>query len=164
MRFFPYLSEEFTSPLPPAELLRLVQAKVQAARIFRGTVGPASFTISRVIRYRNSMLPRIEGRVAAGPAGGGRLRLQHSLHPFALVFGVVWLYIVGRITVSILPMLSQALAAGQWRALLGPDLIPLGMLAFGVLLLTLPFWAEVRQSRPRLIKLLQLYPAAPASP
>lgn len=46
--------------------------------------------------------------------------------------------------------------AGQWADVFGPSLIPLGMLAFEVLLLTVPFWLEVRQSRPRLLKLLEL--------
>jgi hypothetical protein len=35
------------------------------------------------------------------------------------------------------------------------------MFALGLELFTLPFWAEVRQSRPWLIELLQLVPAPP---
>lgn len=164
MRLFPYLSEEFTSPLSPAELLHCVHDTVQAKREFTGTVSGAGFTISRVIDYRNSMLPRIEGRVATGPAGGSRLHLSHSLHPFTLAIGAVWLLGVGSFVASMVPPLVNVLRAGRWRELTGPDFIPLGMLAFGVLLLTVPFWLEVRQSRPRLLALLHLQAAAPARP
>ncbi|MGI4832700.1 MAG: hypothetical protein ACRYFK_04485 [Janthinobacterium lividum] len=164
MRFLPYFSEEFTSPLSPAELLRCVHDTVQAKREFRGTVSAAGFAISRVIDYRNSMLPRITGRVAAGLAGGSRLYLTHELHPFALVIGGVWLLGVGSVVVGLVPLLAKELWAGRWRELTGPDFIPLGMLAFGVLLLTVPFWLEVRQSRPRLLALLRLQAAAPALP
>lgn len=160
MRFFPALTEEFTSPLPPAELLRRVQASVQQQRDFTGTVQADRFLISRVIDYRNSMLPRIEGWVTAALGGGSRLRLHHRLAVFTLIFGAVWLLLVGGVALATLPALVQAGLAEQWTDVFGPSLIPLGMLAFGVLLLTVPFWLEVRQSRPRLLALLQLQLAA----
>lgn len=95
MRFSPALTEEFTSPPPPAELLRRLQAEVQPGRAFRGRVADNSFTLSRVIDYRNSMLPRIKGQVAAGPGGGSRLRLQHGLHLVLLALAALWLGGVG---------------------------------------------------------------------
>lgn len=161
MRFFPALTEDFTSPLPPAELLRHVQASVQQAREFSGSVAGNQFTISRVIDYRNSMLPRISGEVVTGPLGGSRLRLLHQLHPLVLAFGAVWLGIVG----SVVGGMGLALVQGSFRTVgegsVWPSLIPVGMLVVGLLLFTLPFWAEVRQSRPRLIELLRLAPTAP---
>ena len=72
MRFFPSLTENFTSPLPPAELLGHVQDCVQQARDFSGRVTGNQFTISRVIAYRNSILPRISGAVMAGPLMRGQ--------------------------------------------------------------------------------------------
>lgn len=156
MRFFPALPEEFTSPLPPAELLRRVQEAVLLRRDFTGTVTDNQFTISRIINYRNSMLPRIEGWVTAGPGGGSYLRLRHQLHPFVLAFGALWLGGVG----SVIGSMGLAMLRGSFQANVGhltwPDLIPLGMFAVGALLFTVPFWAEVRQSRPRLIELLRL--------
>ena len=161
MRFFPALTEEFTSPLPPAELLRHVQASVQQAREFSGRVAGSQFTISRVIDYRNSMLPRISGEVFAGPMGGSRLRLRHQLHPFVLAFGAMWLGIVG----SVVGGMGLTLVQGAFRTVgegsVWPSLIPVGMLVVGLLLFTVPFWAEVLQSRPRLIELLRLAPVAP---
>ena len=156
MRFFPALSEDFTSPLAPAELLRRVQEAALLQHDFTGAVADNHFTISRVISYRNSMLPRIEGWVTAGPGGGSYLRLRHQLHPFTLAFGFLWLGGVGSMVGAMgLAMLQGPLWANVGR-LTWPDLIPLGMFAVGVLLFTVPFWAEVRQSRPRLIELLRL--------
>ena len=103
MRIFPSLTEEFTSPLTPAELLHRVRDAAQAKREFTGTVSAAGFTISRVIDYRNSMLPRIEGWVIATPAGGSRLRLHHRLATFTLVFGAVWLLGVGGFVAGMVP-------------------------------------------------------------
>jgi hypothetical protein len=124
MRFFPALTEEFTSLLPPAELLRHVQASVQQAREFSGRVAGSQFTISRVIDYRNSMLPRISGEVTAGPMGGSRLRLRHQLHPFVLAFGAMWLGIVG----SVVGGMGLTLVQGAFRAVgegpVWPNLIP----------------------------------------
>ncbi|GAB3637356.1 hypothetical protein GCM10027422_29460 [Hymenobacter arcticus] len=164
MRFFPALTEDFTSPLPPAELLRQVQNSVQQKREFSGSITGNQFTISRVIDYRNSMLPRIRGEVAARPTGGSYLRLAHSLHPFTLAFGALWLGGVG----SVVAAMGQGLLQGSLRANVGslawPDLIPVGMFAVGLLLFTLPFWAEVRQSRPRLVALLHLQPRPPQPP
>ena len=156
MRLFPALTEEFISPLPPAEMLRRVQNSVQQTKAFTGSVAVNEFTINRVIDYRNSMLPRINGQVTAGSAGGSRLRLQHSLHPFLLAFAALWLGGVGSVVLT----MSLAWAQGGFRigakGLTGPDLIPVGMLGLGLLLFTVPFWLEVRQSRPLLIELLQL--------
>lgn len=160
MRLFPALTEEFTSPLPPAELLRRVQHSVQQTHAFTGSVAAADFTISRVIDYRNSMLPRINGQVMARPAGGGHLRLRHSLHPFVLAFGALWLGVVG----SVVAAMALAWAQGGFRTdvqgSFWPSLIPVGMLAVGLLLFTVPFWLEVRRSRPLLMELLQLTPVA----
>ena len=64
--------------------------------------------------------------------------------------------------------MGVALLQGSFRANVGrlawPDLIPVGMFAVGLRLFTVPFWAEVRQSRPRLIALLRLVPLREAPP
>ncbi|WP_223649425.1 hypothetical protein [Hymenobacter psoromatis] len=156
MRLYSSLTEEFTSPLPPAELLRRVRDSVQQRRDFTGRVGTTGFAVEQIINYRNSFLPRIEGWVAVGLAGGSRLRLRHRLSPFVLVFGVLWLGVVG----SVAAAMGLDLVQGNFRTNLGefgwPALIPVGMLLVGLLLFTVPFWAEVRQSRPLLVAQLQL--------
>lgn len=92
------------------------------------------------------------------------MRLRHQLHPLVLAFGAVWLGGVG----SVVGAMGLALLQGPFRANVGrlawPDLIPVGMFVMGLLLFTVPFWAEVRQSRPRLIALLRLVPFQEAMP
>jgi len=89
------------------------------------------------------------------------LRLRHQLHPLVLAFGDMWLGIVS----SVVGGMGLTLVQGAFRTVgegsVWPSLILVGMLAVGLLLFTVPFWAEVRQSRPRLIELLRLAPTAP---
>lgn len=161
----PLLTEQFRSRLAPTEIMRRVQASIappteqkwlsfsstQPTEPFRGTAGPNGFELQRIIDYRNSMLPRITGRVA--PASNGRgswIVLEHQLHPFTLAFGGLWLFMVGSVAVGVV---QSWISSGVFEPFY---LVPLGMLAFGVCLLTVPFWLEVRQSRPLLIRLLEL--------
>src|SRR6476469_5057876 len=61
---------------------------------FIGTVRTDSFKLRRDIRYRNSFLPLIRGRVA--PLGSGaRLDITMFIHPAVGVFLVFWLGGVG---------------------------------------------------------------------
>ena len=173
MRFFPSLTETLTSPLPPAELLARVQLaaapplklswaalvdqfKPNPVEPFRGTVAAGSFELQRVIYYRNSMLPRITGVVEPGPGGGSTVRLRHQLHPFVLGFAGLWLGIVGLVALTFGAMWVSDRTELGWFALM-----PVGMLVGGVALFVLPFWYEVRKSRPLLMQLLLL--EAPAN-
>jgi|GEM_PF-3115001 len=165
MRFFPSLTEYFTSPLPPAELLERVRVACSPTSPpaslpgpFQGTVFANSFTLRRVISYRNDVRPEITGTVEPNPASGGsRLRLRHRLPPLVLVFAAIWLLFI---SFAALVVGSAALEA---KAGLDPNLlIPVGMLLFGVLFFTLPFWSEVQESRPLLVQLLALEPAPSA--
>ena len=159
----PSLTEQFRSPLAPAEVLRRVQASLaapperkwlsfsadQPLEPFRGTVGPAAFEIKRVIDYRNDMLPRIRGWVT--PDGrGSTVQLQHQLHPFVMAFGSLWLFIVGFVAFGVAQLWFST---GEFSRFY---LIPFGMLVFGICLLIIPFWLEVSKSRSLLIQLLTL--------
>lgn len=169
-RLFPALTEEFYSPLAPAELLGRVQGLLAAPTVwtwrnafktetptapFRGAVQGSGFTMQRIIDYRNSMLPRISGAVRPAPGRPGSvLELKHQLHPFVLAFAAVWLMGVGS---AALATLGAGIGGGglDW-----PSLIPVGMLVVGLALFTVPFWLEVGKSRPLLIDRLALHPLA----
>ncbi|MGI4874440.1 MAG: hypothetical protein ACRYFX_25065 [Janthinobacterium lividum] len=160
----PSLTEQFRTRLPPAEVLRRMQASIARpvkpkwiefstqlpAEPFKGTVSANGFELQRIIDYRNSMVPRITGQVVPAPSGGSLVYLSHQLHPFTLVFACIWLFVVGSISLAVVQNWFSSREIGL------ADLIPLGMLVFGVCLFTIPFWLEVRQSRPQLLKLLEL--------
>jgi hypothetical protein len=57
---------------------------------FIGTVDGDHFSLYRDIRYRNSFLPRIRGRVSSA-LGGTNIDVVMYLHPFVLLFMLFWL-------------------------------------------------------------------------
>ncbi|MGI4832704.1 MAG: hypothetical protein ACRYFK_04505 [Janthinobacterium lividum] len=109
------------------------------------------------------MLPRITGQVAAHAAGGSRLCLRHQLSSYAWVVTVGGLGLEGYVGGRLWPRLTAAQAAGQWADLLGLALPPVVLLGVGLLPLG-GVWLGVRQSRPRLLKLLQLQESTPGQP
>jgi hypothetical protein len=109
---------------------------------FIGTVQDNSFKVRRDIRYRNSFLPMIWGRLISIPTGT-RVRVTMSLHPLVAVFMLVWLGFVGR---------------GALVDRSGPPILLWGMFAFGVVLIAVGFIPEVITAK-RLIA-LALYPAS----
>jgi len=163
MRFFPSITEQFHSPLTPEQVAQQLRANLspefswkdlfaaKSSAPFLGEVGNGSFAIQRVISYRNSWLPQIKGLVQPAISGpGSMIEVRHQLHPFVLVFTLCWLAATG---LSAFTSLSLLLANRNFSF---AALIPLGMFAFGLVLFTVPFWLEVRKSRPLLVQLLQL--------
>jgi hypothetical protein len=93
---------------------------------FDGNVTGRTFKLVRVIRYRNSFLPVIRGRISDSPHGGTTVRVRMTLHLFTALFMAAWLGFVG--------------AGVAWSSLgdldnIDPDtFLLLGMMLFGVLL------------------------------
>ncbi|WP_303312514.1 hypothetical protein [Hymenobacter sp. BT730] len=163
MRFVPWVTEQFYTPLSPEELLQRLQENTaprltwfkifsfKPLKPFLGTVEINSFDIQRVIRYKNSWLPQIKGKIEPHQSNGGSLvLLRHHLHYSVLVFCIIWQAVVG---FSVVSSIGNLLTTGKLNQEL---LSTLGMFAFGLILFTVPFWLEVQQSRPMLIKLLKL--------
>lgn len=69
--------------------------KDDSAPPFVGSVNDSSFKIQRDIRYRNSFLPIIRGRVIA-PGLGSRVAVLMHIHPLAALFMGLWFYLVLR--------------------------------------------------------------------
>ncbi|MCB2377214.1 hypothetical protein LGH70_06445 [Hymenobacter sp. BT635] len=163
MQLFPWITEQFYSALPSNQVIDQVQANLpgpftwhslfaaKASALFRGEVKANTFTLRRTISYQNSWLPQITGWVEPDTdAEGSIVILRHRVRPAVLTFGAVWF--LGVVLAAIRPF-WLTLATGIFAAEL---LIPLGMLTFGLVLFTGPFWLEVRKSRHLLINLLQL--------
>ena len=98
---------------------------------FIGTVQDESFKIRRDIRYRNSFLPMIWGRVR--PNGvGTRLYVTMFIPPFAAFLMILWLGRVGFGAVSARSVSSM---------------IPAGMFIFGVALILGAFIPEAIKAK-----------------
>jgi 4-hydroxybenzoate polyprenyltransferase len=102
------------------------------SRTLEHTATGPTFDIQRVIRYRNTFLPRIRGRIQAG-ASGSSISVTMSLPLAVQIFALAWLTVsaamVAMVLVSIIyhPRLAHAafmlfivlmLRAG-WRMIVG---------------------------------------------
>jgi hypothetical protein len=104
---------------------------------FIGRVG-ITFKIHRDIRYGNSFLPIIRGKIV--PTSGGRtlVRITMSLPIYTALFMVVWLSGVGfgvAVTIPAFLLRGNAFA-----------LVPSGMFALGIGMLWIGFYPEARKA------------------
>lgn len=105
---------------------------------FLGKVNDDSFRVRRDIRYRNSFLPLIWGRIASG-AGGSHLSVTMFLHPFVAAFMAFWFSGVGYGAWRFLTLPSHANKFGSF--------IPAGMFVFGIALVCGGFFPEALKAR-----------------
>src|SRR5207253_105551 len=94
-----------------------------SSRPFIGRIDGHTFRIRRDIRYRNSFLPLVWGRVTPLPRGS-RVKVTMFMHPLVFLFMAFWLSFVGYV----------AIHAFTNRHASGPVLFPVGMFAFGLVL------------------------------
>jgi hypothetical protein len=110
---------------------------------FIGTVEAHGFKLRRRIRYENSFLPTIVGRIDAR-VGGSEVRLFLRPSGFAIAFLIVWFALT----------VPDALAAARiwWEGgkLSTMDLTSLAFVAGGYLLAQAGFWPEAWKARNRL--------------
>ncbi len=155
----PWLTEEFESPLPAAELLvRLHRATARPAHrrdiypelpaeFFRGKVFADGFRVTRAISRPNAAEPKIYGSVATIPARRGcGVRIHFRLK--GLEIWLIWAI------VSLLWFLKASGAFGGPAS--GAVMLPFITLIFSVLLLPIGFGSEVIKSRDYLVNLLEL--------
>jgi hypothetical protein len=98
---------------------------------FIGSVHDSSFRIRRNIRYRNSFLPLVWGRIVPTPTGA-RIAVTMFMHPFTLAFMLFWLGMVGRGAL----IDKSASPASLW-----------GMFVFGIALCTGGFIPEAVKAK-----------------
>lgn len=155
MKLFPY--DTFTiqtlDSLPI--VLNKLSANVEPQKTFRwsfshnqkpyeGTIFDTGFEIHRIIHYRNSFLPRIQGQFESS-ATGTTVRITQQLHPFVLAFLGFWFFIWYGISIPI------TLAGAM------PTNIAIGFLGMPILLLVAfwsAFWYEAYRSRRDLLEMI----------
>lgn len=104
---------------------------------FVGEVSTDSFQIRRDIRYRNSFLPLLKGRLTSVP-GGTRVNVVMHIHPLVALFMLFWFSGVGAGAIAI--------TFGQHSGEGAMALIPFGMLVFGVALVCGGFYPEANKA------------------
>jgi hypothetical protein len=118
-----------------------------SSKIFQGEFSADGFKIMRIIKYRNSFLPIIEG-VITPTASGKMISVTMRLHRFVGIFMLVWL---SGVIIGVVTFLAAALS---WKMAPLPALqVPLGMLVFGIALTSGGFWWEAKKTKPIIIKI-----------
>jgi len=156
MKVYPKAYFEIESPLPAREILAALDAVVEPPKWFRwkstsgkkyhGEVSIDSFKIWKIINYRNSFLPIIEGRITPS-ISGSRIAVTMRLHRFVAVFMLFWL---GGVSTGVVTFLIAAMR-GEMEPI--PALLaPLGMLLFGIALTSISFWWEAKKTKPALVE------------
>jgi hypothetical protein len=151
MALVPYERVVLHGQLSAEEVIRRLAAAVEPRKRFRisfladhkpyqGEITGHRFSVSRIIGYRNSFLPTVDGVVRA--AGQGAV-LEATLmpHPVVLAFMGFWL---SAVLLGSLAVLSTQLPPGRSRWLFA---FPAGMLLFGYLLMQGGFWFEARRAK-----------------
>lgn len=147
---FPYQRLVFESPLSREEITRRLTRKVTKRRQdwfekstlpFEGTVSDTGFKVSRIINYRNSFLPVIDGRFFP-LMRGVRVQVTVRLPANVLFFCVVWFSLVGLIGLGSILSPSSVKGVSAFEMLIGV----LAMSVFFYLLVTLSFRFEAKKA------------------
>ncbi|MBN9386319.1 MAG: hypothetical protein J0H74_36510 [Chitinophagaceae bacterium] len=138
--------------IDPKRGLRLSTYRKNSTKPYEGEILGNTFTISRVIDYKNSFLPVIKGNISTF---SGKTKINIKIRPvlFVLIFMTIWLGVVGLVCLGIIfTGLAQIREISQHR--FSPMLlIPFAMFIFGCLLITLSFKTESERSKKFLLQL-----------
>jgi hypothetical protein len=164
-KILPFESYTITTKLTPAQInekligcVRINGARPpnNTTKEFRGTVHPFHFKIERILTYRNSFQPVIQGQVYQGL---NESTIHVTMRPFigVIVFMCFWLGTVGIVCSFIL-----ITALMRWKELLQHGfspmmLIPFVLFIFGSLLCVVPFKMEAKNSKAFLENLFKDY-------
>jgi hypothetical protein len=140
----------FESHLSKKEIIRRLMVEVASRRFgsgiferraeqFEGEVSETGFKISRIIRYRNSFRPIIQGQFSP-LVKGVRIEVSMRLHMAVLIFSILWLSFV---IAGAGAVIFQIISTGQFQ---GGMFIPFGLLLFYCLLVTIGFGVEANKA------------------
>jgi hypothetical protein len=167
MSFLPFEKYTIYSPLSAADATQKVSASIankgettfspdlprntqqKTSTQYEGTVNGQSFSISRIIGYRNSFLPIVKGEIDFG-SRGTEIHIKMRASTAVLIFMCIWLGIVG--LVAILAIVGLVVSKSFHTFLL----IPVGMFIFAYLLFTLAFRFESRIAKGFLDELFEV--------
>lgn len=137
-------SARLASQVEPPRWLRLGGGD----KPFQGEFYGRHFSITRIIRYRNSFLPVVTGSVEPSGAGS-RVQVHMRMQVFVMAFLVVW--IIAAIAMGIGIASEVAAHSVDYDPLL--LLVPVGMIAFVAAMSLGGFWFEANKQERMLREL-----------
>lgn len=121
----------------------------QEHNYFQGKVTTDGFLIKRIIHYRNSFIPIINGKFI-GNNSDIKVAIRMGLNPFVAAFMFFWL---GGAGLGILGVIAGLLTKQTTSVAL--ILIPVGMLLFGWALVSAGFWFEAKRQKIVLVEMFK---------
>jgi hypothetical protein len=167
LKFYPFEKYTLTTKLSGEEvLMRIAQNIIPKQKFstihfggtpskpYKGTIAGNSFSLSRIIDYRNSFQPVITGSVSTFP---DRTEVKIKMRPvrFVIVFMGFWLGIAGLVCCSLILYalfhINQLVQKG-----FSPNIIiPFALFTAGYLMITVGFKHESKKSKSFLATLLE---------
>ena len=164
----PLYSFHLDTPLPESAALQRIQGLTRPRRSFRewvafnvsnvtregitvgppflGKVGRSTFRLRRDIRYMNSFLPLVWGRIV--PSGvGSRINVTMFLHPFVVLFMIFWFSGLGFGVAQLWVHRKEAVPLAF--------LVPAAMILFGLALVLVCFIPEAIKAKRMLESALE---------
>ncbi len=161
MRFLPTESITYKTKLKEEEIFRRLSELIEPEKAFRfgifgrgstkpyeGRISSRKFDIKRIINYRNSFLPRING-IVEKDYDGINIKVKMRLHTFVIVFMCCWWGVAGFACIA---FLKQSLGTSDFSP---ATLIPFCMLLFAYLLTMGAFKVESNKSKMDLQKIFE---------
>lgn len=149
--------ERLAGTITPRKRFRSWSFPKSSGNSYEGELSEDSFTISRIINYRNSFLPVISGRIKTSQ-GMTIIHVRSRPATFVVVFISLWLGFVGLFCLGIIAAglihFKEVLQNGFSPILL----LPFGMFIFGCVLTTVAFTAENKKTKRHLAELLKAQP------
>lgn len=161
MKFLPTENLRYWTELKEDEVKKRLADLIEPEKIFRfnllsssskkpyeGQINGNTFTMKRIINYRNSFLPRIDGTVRKDEEGT-TINVSMQLPVMVIVFLCIW---CGGVSFACLAFLLQAFSDSAFSP---APLIPFGMLIFCYALTMGGFKYESSKSKKHLQKILE---------
>lgn len=126
--------------IEPEKTFWLGMFNSSSTKSYEGQIEGQRFNIKRIIKYRNSFLPRING-VIERDLDGLTIKVKMRLHIFVIVFLCIW---CGGVGLGCIALLTESLNSSEINL---ATLIPFGMLMFAYLLTMGGFKFESNKSK-----------------
>jgi len=157
MKYLPFENINYRTKLSEDEILKRVQQLVAThkqqvgsrnSQQYKGSLSGNTFKIKRIIHYKNSFLPRINGRIGTDDKDT-IIQVKMRVQNFVMVFMSIWMALVG-----IACIISFAFICGSEHFELA-TVIPFVMFIFGYALLIGAFKNESNPSKKYLAQLFE---------